>query len=86
MPTKPLPEPSEPEPQPEAELAPEPTVKEGVDGLEPGETVLDSPLPSPLLTPYSGFLVPQMSFRVVLMDTICRASSFQLLSKGRYKP
>ena len=81
MPTKPL-----TEPQPEAELAPEPTLKEGVDGLEPGETVPDSPLPSPLLTPYSGFLVPQMSFRVVLMDTICRASSFQLLSKGRYKP
>ena len=73
MPTKPLPEPLNP--QPEAELAPEPPVKEGVDGLGPGETAPDmsgavfltgpdSTLPTPLLTPYSGFLVSQMSFQV----------------------
>ena len=55
MPTKPLPEP--PEPQIEAELVPELPVKEGVEAP-------DSPLPSLLPNPYSGFLVPQMSFQV----------------------
>ena len=55
MPTKPLPEP--PEPQIEAELVPELPVKEGVEAP-------DSPLPSLLPNPYSGFLVSQMSFQI----------------------